>query len=265
MTPTAGMHPCTFLTGALAGATRAAPIALMLAGIGCGTLAAQQQPPAAPVRPVAEAWFDTTVVDPYHWMEDLRSDEATEWLKVRTMVSRGIWLEPTLFVLTWAAEPEYYRDHPALYRGESYEELREGFPTATGAAAAEARAAVAEMGRFVARFHELGGVILAGTDIWFLDGVDLHEELRLLVHAGLTPAAALQAATSNAARALSWDDRVGSIRAGHLADLVLLDANPLDDILNTRRIRAVVHGGQYLDRAALDEFLAMTEQPSPDR
>jgi imidazolonepropionase-like amidohydrolase len=184
---------------------------------------------------------------------------------LRAMIARGTWLEPTLFVLTWAAEPEYYRDHPALYRGESYEELREGFPTATGAAAAEARAAMAEMGRFVARFHELGGVILAGTDCWFLDGMDLHEELRLLVHAGLTPAAALQAATSNAARALSWDDRVGSIRAGHLADLILLDANPLDDILNTRRIRAVVHGGQYLDRAALDAFLGMTEQPSPDR
>jgi prolyl oligopeptidase len=89
MTPTPCMHPCTFLTGALAGATRAAPIVLMLAGIGCGTLAAQQQPPAAPVRPVAETWFDTTVVDPYRWMEDLRSDEATEWLKAQDVFARA--------------------------------------------------------------------------------------------------------------------------------------------------------------------------------
>jgi imidazolonepropionase-like amidohydrolase len=182
---------------------------------------------------------------------------------LRAMVSRGTWLEPTLVVFDWIAEPEYYRNHPDLYRGESYEQLREGFPTPTGAAAAEARAAVAEMGRFLARFHELGGVILAGTDSWVLDGLDLHEELRLLVRSGLSPAAALQTATINAARAFSWEDRIGSIRAGHLADLVLLDANPLDDILNTRRIRAVVHGGQYLDRAALDALLATTAQPTP--
>jgi imidazolonepropionase-like amidohydrolase len=184
---------------------------------------------------------------------------------LRAMAARGTWLEPTLLVFDWIAEPEYYRNHPSLYRGDSYGQLREGLPTPTGAAAREARAAVAEMGRFVARFHELGGVILAGTDSWQLDGADLHEELRLLVRSGLSPAAALQAATSNAARALSWDDRIGTIRAGHLADLVLLDANPLDDILNTRRIRAVVHGGRYLDRAALDALLATTEQPAPGR
>jgi imidazolonepropionase-like amidohydrolase len=195
----------------------------------------------------------------------LHRDLAAGETILRAMVARGIWLEPTLIVFDWIAEPEYYRDHPALYRGESYERMREGFPTPTGAAAVEARAAVAEMGRFVARFHELGGVVLAGTDSWMLDGLDLHEELQLLVRSGLTPAAALQAATINAARALSWDDRIGTIRAGHLADLVLLEANPLDDIRNMRRIRAIVHGGQYLDRVALDALLATTEQPARGR
>jgi hypothetical protein len=316
MTPTSGMHPHDSLAGALARATRAAPVALVLISLGFDTVAAQQQPPAVPERPVAETWFDTRAagvpvyghtyaypveaveagVDGVMHVDGLlvlpsggipvppphdTADWAATWLHtmsgwlhrdvaagddlLRSMVSRGTWLEPTLVVFDWIAEPEYYRDHPALYRGDSYAQLREGFPTPTGTTAAEARAAVAEMGRFVARFHELGGIILAGTDSWVLDGMDLHEELRLLVRAGLSPAAALQAATINAARALSWDDRIGIIRAGHLADLVLLEANPLDDILNTRRIRAVVHGGQYLDRAALDAFLTATERPSSGR
>jgi erythromycin esterase len=212
-------------------------------------------PPPRDTTDWAAAWLHTMS----GW---LHRDVAAGDDILRAMASRGTWLEPTLLVFDWIAEPEYYRNHPALYRGESYEELRKGFPTPAGAAALEAHAAVAEMGKFVARFHELGGVILAGTDWYALDGMDLHEELRLLVRSGLSPAAALQAATINAARALSWDDRLGVIGAGHLADLVLLEANPLDDILNTRRIRAVVHGGQYLDRAALDALLATTEQPS---
>jgi imidazolonepropionase-like amidohydrolase len=217
--------------------------------------------PVPPPRDTAD-WAATWLHTMSGW---LHRDVAAGDDLLRTMVSRGTWLEPTLLVFDWIAEPEYYRDHPALYRGVSYEQLREGFPTPTGAAAAEARAAVAEMGKFVARFHELGGIILAGTDWYALDGMDLHEELRLLVRSGLSPAAALQAATINAARALSWDDRIGTIRAGHLADLVLLDANPLDDILNTRRIQAVVHAGRYLDRAALDALLATTAQPSAGR
>jgi erythromycin esterase len=215
--------------------------------------------PVPPPRDTAD-WAATWLHTMSGW---LHRDVAAGDDLLRAMVSRGTWLEPTLVVFDWIAEPEYYRNHPDLYRGDSYEQLREGFPTPTGAAAAEARAAVAEMGRFLARFHELGGVILAGTDSWVLDGLDLHEELRLLVRSGLSPAAALQTATINAARAFSWEDRIGSIRAGHLADLVLLDANPLDDILNTRRIRAVVHGGRYLDRAALDALLATTAQPTP--
>jgi erythromycin esterase len=211
-------------------------------------------PPPRDTTDWAAAWLHTMS----GW---LHRDVAAGDDLLRAMVARGTWLEPTLAVFAWIAEPEYYRDHPARYRGVSYEQLREGFPTPTGAAAAEARAAVAEMGKFVARFHELGGVIIAGTDSYVLDGMDLHEELRLLVRSGLTPAVALQAATINAARALSWDDRLGAIRAGYLADLVLLEANPLDDILNTRRIRAVVHGGRYLDRAALDGLPAERTAP----
>lgn len=82
-------------------------------------------------------------------------------------------------------------------------------------------------------------------------GFGLHDELRLLVEAGLTPLQVLQSATLNPARFLGRTDDLGTVEAGKLADLVLLDANPLEDIGNTRRIRAVVVDGRLLERPAL--------------
>nr|MBA3890204.1 amidohydrolase family protein [Gemmatimonadaceae bacterium] len=82
-------------------------------------------------------------------------------------------------------------------------------------------------------------------------GASLHEELALLVASGLTPLQALQAATLNPARYLSATDSLGTVAPGKLADLVLLDANPLEDIRNTQRIHAVVLNGRLLARAAL--------------
>jgi imidazolonepropionase-like amidohydrolase len=80
------------------------------------------------------------------------------------------------------------------------------------------------------------------------------------VTAGLSPMAALQAATRNPAVYLDKEKDLGTIEAGKLADLVLLDADPLADIRNTRRIAAVVYRGRLLDRAALDRMLADAER-----
>jgi imidazolonepropionase-like amidohydrolase len=104
-----------------------------------------------------------------------------------------------------------------------------------------------------------GVPLLAGTDSgspYVYPGFSLHDELQLFVSCGLTPAEALRTATLNPAVFLDRDADLGTIGAGKLADLVLLDANPLDDIANTQKIRAVVLNGRYLDRAALDTFLA---------
>jgi imidazolonepropionase-like amidohydrolase len=87
----------------------------------------------------------------------------------------------------------------------------------------------------------------------------LHEELARLVEAGLTPLASLQAATRNPAHVLGLADSLGSIEPGKLADLVLLDANPLDDIRNTQKIHAVVADGQLYRRADLDRLLSEVE------
>jgi imidazolonepropionase-like amidohydrolase len=106
-----------------------------------------------------------------------------------------------------------------------------------------------------------GVPFMAGTDtaagVHVFPGFSLHEELALFVKAGLTPLQALQTATLNPARFLGRVVDMGSIDEGKVADLVLLDANPLDDINNTRRIRGVLLAGRYFDRAALDRMLQL--------
>lgn len=111
--------------------------------------------------------------------------------------------------------------------------------------------------------HRAGVPILAGTDTsnpYCLAGFSLHDELQLLVEAGLSPLAALQAATLVPARFLEAEQEQGAVAPGLRADLVLLDANPLVDIRNTARIHAVILNGQHHDRAALDALLAKAEQ-----
>jgi imidazolonepropionase-like amidohydrolase len=103
----------------------------------------------------------------------------------------------------------------------------------------------------VRRMHKAGVRLLAGTDTsapLVVPGLSLHQELGLLVEAGLTPAEALRAATLAPAQCLKMDDRLGTVEAGKLADLVLLGKNPLDDIRNTLTVEAVVAGGRVAPR-----------------
>jgi len=107
-------------------------------------------------------------------------------------------------------------------------------------------------------FQEAGVLLLAGTDVgvpFQVPGISLHVELEKLVEAGLTPLKALQTATVNPARVLKTES-LGTIEPGKLADLVLLDGNPLEDIRNTQKIRAVVADGRLYRRADLDQLLA---------
>ena len=106
--------------------------------------------------------------------------------------------------------------------------------------------------------HRTGVRILAGTDTVFT-GSDLHRELVELVAAGLSPLDALRAATSSPAEYYGLSASHGRIADGYVADLVLLDADPIVDITNTERIHAVVFGGRLHDRAMLDRILAHVE------
>jgi imidazolonepropionase-like amidohydrolase len=112
--------------------------------------------------------------------------------------------------------------------------------------------------RIVKALHAAGAPILAGTDApmpLVYPGFSLHKELELLVESGLSPAEALRAATLGPAEFLGLSESTGSIAVGKRADLVLLDANPLRQIGNTQRIRAVVLNGRLWRRTDLDALL----------
>jgi hypothetical protein len=106
--------------------------------------------------------------------------------------------------------------------------------------------------------HRAGVKLLAGTDTgnpFCFPGFSLHDELGFMVQAGLTPLESLQTATINPAEFLGLSKILGTVEKGKIADLILLDANPLENIANTKRIAAVVSSGRLLDRKALDGLL----------
>ncbi len=110
--------------------------------------------------------------------------------------------------------------------------------------------------------HRAGVQLMAGTDspgLYVFPGFSLHDELGLLVKAGLTPMEALQAATRDPARYFGRLDSLGTVEKGKIADLVLLEANPLEEISNTKKIAGVVLGGKLLPKSKLAEMLAAVE------
>jgi len=112
--------------------------------------------------------------------------------------------------------------------------------------------------------HRAGIPFLAGTDtppgVYVFPGFSLHEELQRFVAAGFSPMEALQTATLNPARFLGMEDRLGTVEEGKMADVVLLEANPLDDIRNTQKIAGVIVNGRYLSRTDLDKMLEGVEK-----
>jgi hypothetical protein len=117
--------------------------------------------------------------------------------------------------------------------------------------------------------HKAGIPFLAGTDtppgVYIFPGFSLHQELQRFVAAGFTPLEALQTATLNPAKFLGMRDRLGTIEKGKLADLVLLDANPLENIRNTQAIAGVVVNGRYLSRTELDKMLRNVEAAAAEK
>ena len=114
--------------------------------------------------------------------------------------------------------------------------------------------------RVVAALHQERVIMMAGSDFaseetGIRPGFDLHEELVLLTEAGLTPMEALQAATREPAKFLDLLDSLGEVKKGKIADLVLLDANPLEDIRNSRRIAAVIVDGKLLPKESLKQLV----------
>lgn len=176
----------------------------------------------------------------------------------------GVWQTPTLIihrVASLARDRRLPGDAHVEYARRDYLQAwpREALEFPPGSLDADtARRLLASYKDLVQRMSERGVRILAGTDTPFpycVPGFALHDELALLVEAGLSPAAALRAATSNPAEFLRVSRDYGAIEPGKVGDLVVLAANPLADIANTRRIEAVVRRGHLIDAAELRSML----------
>ena len=119
-----------------------------------------------------------------------------------------------------------------------------------------------ESSGLVRSMHRAGVQFLAGTNgpsASSLSRNPLQRELELLVESGLSPTEALQAATFNPALYMAKLNKYGVVEAGHIADLVLFDGNPLEDIRNTRKVNAVILRGRYFSRADLNKMVADAE------
>ena len=195
---------------------------------------------------------------------------------VNTLVERlrksQTWQVPTLAInrsysyieaMTFDADPRraWIPAKVQTYWSELRNETLAGYGV-NAEAAWHARYAAEE--QLLVRLADAGVGILAGSDAtdwepFIYPGSSLHDELKLLVQAGLSPLQALQAATLNAAKFMKRSD-LGTVEVGKLADLVLLDADPLLDIGNTIRIRAVLFDGRLQTRAELDLLLSEAEK-----
>lgn len=188
---------------------------------------------------------------------------------LRSLALNGTWQTPTLFMI----QRVYLRVDtiPTVRSASRYVpanswDLWESDAREASEMTAEARATLEQQGKWhlelVSALREAGVGILAGTDVsnpYMIPGFSLHEELAMLVLAGLSPLEALQAATLNPALYMNAADSLGLVQAGFVADIVLLDSNPLSDIANVRRVTDVVLNGRYFDRAALDSLLVQAE------
>lgn len=202
---------------------------------------------------------------PYPWKMLL---DTFDWAKAdrlfQSFRAGGVWQCPTLTIYrigTLARDGRLPGDTPVEYARRDYlkgwvkESVEGPFPDMD---AESARRVLPVYRDLVRRMEQRGVRILAGTDTpypYCVPGFALHQELALMVEAGLTPAAALRTATWNPAEFLHVQKDYGSIEPGKVADLVVLDADPLAAIGNAGKIRAVVRRGRLIDSGELKSML----------
>jgi imidazolonepropionase-like amidohydrolase len=185
-----------------------------------------------------------------------------------TFVRNGTWVDPTLSGYLEVADlydPDIAPDPLYRFVARSQRKIFSDQLRAHPMSADEVKRLHEHMNLLVdvtARMHRAGVKLVTGTDAAGprLVGFSLHRELVALVRAGLTPLEALQAATLNPAIAFGRTADLGAVEPGKLADLVLLDADPLQRIENTQRIAAVVAGGRLHDRAGLASLMRKAER-----
>ena len=207
------------------------------------------------------------------WREDRRRmvdehDPAALRAIFDSLVKHDTWYVPThltRWVDAYADDPAVREDtllrylHP-LMKWQWLEDVDATLAQDSSAAGRQAHRDFYRKGlELTGAAHRAGVRVLTGTD-YIVAGADVHRELEQLVAAGLSPADALRSATLDPARYFGREAEHGTIAPGKVADLLVVEADPLADIRNTQRIRAVVFGGNLYDRAALDGLHARVRE-----
>jgi imidazolonepropionase-like amidohydrolase len=200
-------------------------------------------------------------------------DAAREANIIQLLASKNIWQCPTLFwergqwlvdVVDFTKDPDIAYT-PKTWTATKFPGMRKAILESLGTDPLGVRQRWVEHElEIVKRLHAANVPFLAGTDtpagVGVTPGISLHQELQRFVAAGFTPLEALQTATINAARFLGKAGDFGSVEKGRIADLVILRANPLTDIANTRAIVGVVADGKYFSSAEIDRMRARVRQ-----
>lgn len=195
-------------------------------------------------------------------------DQAKAGKLFSTFIDQNTWQVPTLIWTktqstlddsSWDTDPRL-KYVPASVRKEwdRQEQLKQTPPDLL----ADSKNDAARGQQLARKMLKAGVNFMAGSDgpdPYVFPGFSLHDELELLVQSGFTPAQALEAATTHPALFMQKLGTYGTLEKGHAADMVLLEANPLEDISNTRKISAVVLAGRYYPRAELDKMLLQVE------
>ena len=175
---------------------------------------------------------------------------------IEYFVKQGVYVNPTL-VLVWGASTDRARDWTAAAR-EVVKDPGLAFVPASAKEAwvrepGRARAGYANVKEFLQKYSAAGGKVLAATDTGcceqIVPGLSLHEEMQALTDVGIPPIKALQGATLWAAEVIGQQKDLGSVEPGKLADLTVIEGNPLADITATRHVRLVIKDGAVADTA----------------
>ncbi len=198
--------------------------------------------------------------------ENFSLQDAQKFAKLAK--NNGTWLSPTLITMVWIAKQTHSIENIKTSQTLKYVHplLQSKWLTANNYvknATPENTVYFDNMVQFhfqlIKAFRDAGVPIVAGTDAGVsgvVAGFAMHDELELLVQAGLTPQEALNSATILPAQWMGIDKQIGTIETGKLADLLLLDENPLTDIKNTRKIAGVFVNGKWLDKPKINAILA---------
>ncbi len=221
--------------------------------------------------PSRDSVTNMNVYRPKNWESlDFMDDQKIKEVALATAAA-NVWNSPTMTVLKLAfsvgaseaeikARPDY-RYWPKKL-GEMYWASQKKYWA--NAASEQRRQRFTQVrNQLVKEIHQAGGKILAGSDtpeFFLMYGFTLHRELKSYVEAGLSPYAALETATRNPAEYLQTLDKTGTVEKGKRADLLLLDANPLENIEHTNRIAGVIVKGKWLPQTQLKQMLETAAQ-----